>query len=644
MLYFILFFVLIIVFILKKFASYLNIKEIFNHSYIYNLSWEDGLVDRNILKLTNNDIMLCITTGGDNILNYLIDDVKIIHTVDVNKYQNYLLELKMSMIKVLTLEDFYKVFNSRDKNSDGYKIFLDNLDKLKENMSDDCKEWIENNKIDFSHFIESGSVKFLVKLMKALVWFYGLNNLFECNSIEEQIKFYEKNNVEKIFQNIHNILWYPTILSYICPIIGVPKKQLDLLEKNDAYVFNLLKYLVFNIELKKNYFFYPYIGGKFSEDCCPDYLKEKNYLKVRERLNRIIIHTDYVQNVCKKVSKNGDDITKVILLDHMDWLDENEIINEWDIYKKYCNKDCTYLWRSASKKKYIGCLNELNYLEHYILDHSSNTLKNDIMADRIGMYYSTYIAKIPDNVIMIKSITPNYHISFANKLYIFYQMMIAPFKSKINIKNHEDELNQFYENQATLYDAYRQNMLHGKKHLVPMIPFKEYDNLLILAGGTGDIIDHMPYINKLKRVVIVDLCEKLLNVAKKRNNLENIKIIHHDATTYKSKKKFDKIIITYSLTMIPDWKKTIDVIKNNLKDGGYVGVADFTTKSNNIFEILNGYLFKNMFKTDGVILNEKHISILDKEFNRVNCYIDYGGFPFIPFIKCPYYYGLWKKV
>ena len=296
------------------------------------------------------------------------------------------------------------------------------------------------------------------------------------------------------------------------------------------------------------------------------------------------------------------------------------------------------------KKKYIGCLNELNYLEHYILDHSSNTLKNDIMADRIGMYYSTYIAKIPDNVIMIKSITPNYHISFANKLYIFYQMMIAPFKSKINIKNHEDELNQFYENQATLYDAYRQNMLHGKKHLVPMIPFKEYDNLLILAGGTGDIIDHMPYINKLKRVVIVDLCEKLLNVAKKRNNLENIKIIHHDATTYKSKKKFDKIIITYSLTMIPDWKKTIDVIKNNLKDGGYVGVADFTTKSNNIFEILNGYLFKNMFKTDGVILNEKHISILDKEFNRVNCYIDYGGFPFIPFIKCPYYYGLWKKV
>ena len=48
-------------------------------------------------------------------------------------------------------------------------------------------------------------------------------------------------------------------------------------------------------------------------------------MKVRERLNRIIIHTDYVQNVCKKVSKNGDDITKVILLDHMDWLDENEI-------------------------------------------------------------------------------------------------------------------------------------------------------------------------------------------------------------------------------------------------------------------------------------------------------------------------------
>ena len=63
----------------------------------------------------------------------------------------------------------------------------------------------------------------------------------------------------------------------------------------------------------------------------------------------------------------------------------------------------------------------------------------------------------------------------------------------------------------------------------------------------------------------------------------------------------------------------------------------------NIFEKMNGNLFKNVFKKDGVLLNENHIKVLDAEFERVYCYIEYGGFPLTPLLKCPYYYGLWKN-
>ena len=636
-----------------KFISFLyryfSIDNIIKHTYIYNLSFEDGSVDRKVLNFNNNDVLLCITTGGDNILNYLIDGVKKIHTADINIHQNFLLETKIGMMKVLSRDDFFKVLNSRNKNSEGYKLFLDNLERIKENMSLPGKIWLDENKTEFSHFIESGSVKYHVKIINFIFWCYGISGIFQCNSIQEQIQFYHKNEVEKKVKQISNFFCNSIILFFCKTLVGVPTKQLELIGNLNDFFIYFFKYVIFNNELKKNYFFYPYCNGSFSEECCPDYLKEENYLKVRDRLERITIHTDFIENVCKKVSEKGDVITKAILLDHMDWLEEGQIMKEWEIYKKYCDKDCIYLWRSASKKKYIGCLNELDYIEHYVLDHKKEKFikDEDKFFDRIGSYYSTCLAKIQPNNIMMNSINPVYNITFKDKLYIFYEMMSAPYKTNKNICSHEDKLNQFYKSQAALYDAYRQNMLHGKKKLIPSIPFNNDDALLILAGGTGDILDHMPYANKFKKIVLVDLCGELLKIAKeKRGSIQNLDIVHHDATTFVSAEKFDKIIITYSLTMIPCWMKAIDIIKKNLKDGGYLGVSDFTVSpDSNIFEKINGNLYKNMFKKDGVFLNENHIKVLDAEFERVNCYIEYGGFPLTPSLfKCPYYYGLWRNI
>jgi betaine lipid synthase len=161
------------------------------------LSFEDGSVDRNIINFNSNDVLLCITTGGDNILNYLIDDVKKIHTADINIHQNFLLETKMSMMKVFSRDELFKVLNSRNKNSEGYKLFLDNLERIKENMSPLGKIWLDENKNEFSHFIESGSVKYTAKIMNFIFWYYGISGIFQCNSIQEQIQFYHKNEIEK---------------------------------------------------------------------------------------------------------------------------------------------------------------------------------------------------------------------------------------------------------------------------------------------------------------------------------------------------------------------------------------------------------------------------------------------------------------
>jgi S-adenosylmethionine:diacylglycerol 3-amino-3-carboxypropyl transferase len=83
------------------------ISYLINYDYIYPLAWEDPRVDNEVLNINENDNILGITTGGDNILNYLVHNPNKIITCDFNCHQNYLLDMKMSAIINLSQNDYY---------------------------------------------------------------------------------------------------------------------------------------------------------------------------------------------------------------------------------------------------------------------------------------------------------------------------------------------------------------------------------------------------------------------------------------------------------------------------------------------------------------------------------------------------------
>lgn len=86
----------------------------FNSSYIYAFTWEDPRVDQRILKLTPDDVVLAITSAGDNLLSYIIDaSPKRVHAVDLNPSQNHLLELKLSCFSAaLPYNDIWQIFGT----------------------------------------------------------------------------------------------------------------------------------------------------------------------------------------------------------------------------------------------------------------------------------------------------------------------------------------------------------------------------------------------------------------------------------------------------------------------------------------------------------------------------------------------------
>ena len=83
----------------------------FNNEYIYSFTWEDPRVDHRLLKIGDDDVVLCITSAGDNVLDYLYNaNPRRIHAVDLNPNQNHLLELKIAAFQSLPYAQVWQMF------------------------------------------------------------------------------------------------------------------------------------------------------------------------------------------------------------------------------------------------------------------------------------------------------------------------------------------------------------------------------------------------------------------------------------------------------------------------------------------------------------------------------------------------------
>tara|TARA_B100001093_G_scaffold508778_1_gene571646 strand:- start:428 stop:1411 length:984 start_codon:yes stop_codon:yes gene_type:complete len=319
----------------------------------------------------------------------------------------------------------------------------------------------------------------------------------------------------------------------------------------------------------------------------------------------------------------------------MDWMTDNIIIDEWNKIIPYTEDNCLFCWRSYSFKQPFACLSHLKY--------KISSPIFPLYRDKVAMYNSIHVASVVNKPLSIIK-QPKYTLSFNNKVNIFLNMMLSPFKL-LFVSGNSDFMNKYYQNQAKNYDAYRFNMLHGKKNMMYSIPFKKNMNILVLAGGTGDVLDYITdFIPQCNEITISDISIPMINEAKKKINKykwTNVKAIISDATKLEEKNKYDLIIISYSITMIPDWEKALLNCKNALKNNGYLACSDFTIdkKQNKISQ----QFWKYIFSLSHINLSTEHINMLKILFNIKFKRIEYGDFPMVPFLKCPYYYAIFQN-
>jgi len=322
---------------------------------VYNTCWEDPAVDREALAITPEDRLLVITSGGCNVLDYALTGPRRIHAVDANPRQSALLELKLAGIRRLGFDDFYAVFG------DGCHPRFTELyrDALRADLSpfarafwDDRGHWFSRRSLSFYFRGLSGSVArgFRGYLRARPGLKRDVHALFECRSLEQQRELYAARIRPAIWgRGMNWMLSRQLTMS----LLGVPWPQRREVEAQHehgvgGFVRDCLEYVAQQLPLATNYFYSVYVRGRYSPDCCPEYLKPRHFAALKNGLaGRVEVHTCTVTDFLRGTDER---ISKFVLLDHMDWMScyqPQALVEEWEAIFERATPDARLIFRSA---------------------------------------------------------------------------------------------------------------------------------------------------------------------------------------------------------------------------------------------------------------------------------------------------------
>ena len=143
--------------------------------------------------------------------------------------------------------------------------------------------------------------------------------------------------------------------------------------------------------------------------------------------------------------------------------------------------------------------------------------------------------------------------------------------------------NRYYRLHSKIYDLTRWSFLFGRHKAVKMLVEKQPDTVLEIGCGTGRNLFQLAQALPNSRLYGLDASAEMLEVARKKNQFNNIRWIngYFPSDDFKQKidsdtQKFDCILFSYALTMFnPGWQNALQTALDHLDDNGSLILVDF---------------------------------------------------------------------
>ncbi len=393
---------------LKEWISTRCFHWVHGHSLVYNTCWEDPRVDRQALQLGPDDAIAMITSAGCNALDFALAGPRRVYCIDVNPRQNALLELKIAGIRRLDYPEFFALFSRGHVTGAAHlyhRRLRPELSRWARQYWDRHIRFFDGKGVRRSFYFRgtSGMFAFLINnYIDHVAKVRGpIDDLLNSRSIVEQRTIYT--------DQLHDAFWtrfmrWAVAKDSTLALLGVPPPQRQQVERNypggiGQFIEDRLHAVFTKIPMHDNYFWRVYLTGQYTPECCPEYLKEANFLALKAGLvDRIRQHTC---SLLEFFQRYGGRISRFILLDHMDWLSTHPdlLALQWQALVDRAAPNTRILWRSGALKidfvdgievEIRGQRNRLGDLLHYHRDLADRLHASD----RVHTYGSFYIADL----------------------------------------------------------------------------------------------------------------------------------------------------------------------------------------------------------------------------------------------------------
>ncbi len=146
-------------------------------------------------------------------------------------------------------------------------------------------------------------------------------------------------------------------------------------------------------------------------------------------------------------------------------------------------------------------------------------------------------------------------------------------------ETHSALMDQVYRRQRFVYDATRKYYLLGRDYALRQIQPGSDTHILEIACGTGRNLDQIEMRYPGRHLYGLDISSEMLRSARRKLG-DQAKLAQADACAFDpadlfGQGKFDHILMSYCVSMIPQWQPAIREAISHLAPGGTLHIVDF---------------------------------------------------------------------
>ena len=259
---------------------------------LYSQCWEDPQIDRLAFRLTRRDALFSITSGGCNVLTFLIDDPGRVIALDANPHQSHLLRLKMAALGSLTHAGVLEFLGFR-KSAERLETYA----RLRPLLDDGAGRFWDSRTRDLRRgVIHSGRYEGYMRLLRnVLIRLRGKQGLVRqfCEAEDPALR-------QRLYRE-HWDDWSWRLLTrlVLCRPLNVllfDKAFYSYLDRDFSFGRHFAakaERALIHLPVKENYFLrYIIEGTEAGAGPLPPYLREENFDIIRSRLDRVEVVTD----------------------------------------------------------------------------------------------------------------------------------------------------------------------------------------------------------------------------------------------------------------------------------------------------------------------------------------------------------------